>query len=1082
MPLNAQSPIRQDVLPPETILMPELLSNRRLDYLSDATSVGWNPALLGVRPQFDLALSSAISGNSLAGSQIGYSMKLGAFLKMFGFGLGYAGNPNVRSSGGQLYVGYGFPVLDDALWAGASARLSFTQGTFFDYNASLLWKPLHGLLLSASATTMAMDTYSPEQNYLFRRAAPGMVQIVGHALYSLNNEWTLLATARSASLQTPSQPSFEAGISANLLDATIILSGYVQLPQPAFRVGIEVNSDFMNVLYNVAVRESRQPEHHILLRFSNDKVHSIGQIRTSRADAQSELCSSKSSMAFEDPAVFLSALPKLNPLLEEVFSENGMAKDSARFYSALRKQFYGRRIKTSAEDTKDLTLSSTKGYGLEFKRQDVSLYPLQTTILRVADSLGRPQQGLGTNDFASLDTARRILSVRRIDTSTAVPIDIVLLLDCSASMKSVLTEVRDNTEYFLDELRRNGVDARVGVILYGMDILDVLQPTERLDRVSEFLARAVATQNNEYTPGAIDELVGMKFRPEAERIGILMTDELMYSNRKPALRELLTLRELWEKRISLHKVVLPCANNGVASAYLTLGREYHLREPFVDIVGQIGREASTLYAVTTVPKATTLSFIAGTIRTENGQPVQATITLSDGDFNTIGPFQTLVDGSFVQAIPEGRKYRLFVKPLQNKELGIVLRTLDATRLTKGDTLRQDILLLKQTILKGNVRDERGTPIQADIFLQDNLGYEFPTAFTQKNSAGIETGNYEVVIVPGRKYRVRAVPVRSTLFEPLEYELDARNFRSGDTLEQTFTLPKVQPFVLVEGSIKLKKDIAAESLSPALNLGGIRVVVRNQANQEIIQTTETNTDGVYTFRLPKGLSAEVLIEAANNYAPSRWRAFFRKADTISVARVTTTLTPKGQSQEEDIRAAKEGIENIIVQSRSLAKRQVVLSTDAAKATTPLAQEETVLETAPPKNVRMPETMPLLLSFADAKAILPIAMDSSGMLMKRPWEEVVQQLAANIKKDASRLAKVVIIGHTDETASEEANQAEGWQRAEFILKELVKRGIPATLVTATSQGNKQLLPRKPKESDFNYRARCRRVEVMKIWKAE
>jgi outer membrane protein OmpA-like peptidoglycan-associated protein len=64
--------------------------------------------------------------------------------------------------------------------------------------------------------------------------------------------------------------------------------------------------------------------------------------------------------------------------------------------------------------------------------------------------------------------------------------------------------------------------------------------------------------------------------------------------------------------------------------------------------------------------------------------------------------------------------------------------------------------------------------------------------------------------------------------------------------------------------------------------------------------------------------------------------------------------------------------------------------------------------------------------------------------------------------------------------EVNRSEGWQRANFIVKELISRGVPATLLVATSQGNSQLLPRRKKESVNNYRTRCRRVEVMKIWK--
>ena len=93
-----------------------------------------------------------------------------------------------------------------------------------------------------------------------------------------------------------------------------------------------------------------------------------------------------------------------------------------------------------------------------------------------------------------------------------------------------------------------------------------------------------------------------------------------------------------------------------------------------------------------------------------------------------------------------------------------------------------------------------------------------------------------------------------------------------------------------------------------------------------------------------------------------------------------------------------------------------------------------------------------------------------------------MSLNCKQPAGQLAKVVIVGHTDETASDDANRAEGWQRAEYVVKELIQRGVAESLIVSTSSGNKQLLERRPKESAALYRARCRRVEVMKIWRAE
>jgi hypothetical protein len=149
---------------------------------------------------------------------------------------------------------------------------------------------------------------------------------------------------------------------------------------------------------------------------------------------------------------------------------------------------------------------------------------------------------------------------------------------------------------------------------------------------------------------------------------------------------------------------------------------------------------------------------------------------------------------------------------------------------------------------------------------------------------------------GRKYVATIVPVASSLYEPLEREVDARGFRAGDTLWQTFTLQKLEPFVLIEGVAHF------DSVGSDLSRQGIQVTVKNQANQEVLTRTTADNGGKYLFRLPKGTSAEVIVEGGGR-SPERWRAFFRKTDTISVARNVSILRYKSMDAEEEERKAQ-----------------------------------------------------------------------------------------------------------------------------------------------------------------------------------
>lgn len=321
-------------LPVHTTYLPEAISNRRMDYLSDATAVGWNPSLLGMRSHFDITIAGAFSSNGIQ-----TTTKYGAFAKAYGLGIGYTTNPSFKPSSGELYLGFGFQALDDILWGGVSVRQSFFSLSATDFNISLTAKPLAGLFLSASATTMGMESYQE-----YAAVSPtGRLPVVSYniaAAYSLASDLTFLASFRSRSLEQPESVGVDAGVSYAFLNAAVVLSGNVRLTLPMFRFGVEVNSSIFDLGYMGRVAEGAAFENTIYLRFSDDKAHTAGQLLGKRVD--SDLCVGMLNPALESPAGLLSALPRLNPLLAETSADNGLASDSLALYATLRRQFYAR--------------------------------------------------------------------------------------------------------------------------------------------------------------------------------------------------------------------------------------------------------------------------------------------------------------------------------------------------------------------------------------------------------------------------------------------------------------------------------------------------------------------------------------------------------------------------------------------------------------------------------------------------------------------------------------------------------------------------------------------------------------------
>lgn len=110
--------------------------------------------------------------------------------------------------------------------------------------------------------------------------------------------------------------------------------------------------------------------------------------------------------------------------------------------------------------------------------------------------------------------------------------------------------------------------------------------------------------------------------------------------------------------------------------------------------------------------------------------------------------------------------------------------------------------------------------------------------------------------------------------------------------------------------------------------------------------------------------------------------------------------------------------------------------------------------------------------------PYLLDSNGIATSQTWQEALDLLAENLKLYDENIRRLILVGHTDDVAGDAYNKTLGMRRAQFVVNELIKRGIAASKLEAQSQGEQRLLPRRPNESEEQYRVRCRRVDLMKV----
>jgi OmpA family len=133
--------------------------------------------------------------------------------------------------------------------------------------------------------------------------------------------------------------------------------------------------------------------------------------------------------------------------------------------------------------------------------------------------------------------------------------------------------------------------------------------------------------------------------------------------------------------------------------------------------------------------------------------------------------------------------------------------------------------------------------------------------------------------------------------------------------------------------------------------------------------------------------------------------------------------------------------------------------------------------------IPEKLTLRINFPTDVYDEPyrFILDSNGVETSQTWMMQMDLLAANINISSSSLKKIILYGHTDEVGTKSYNFNLGKKRVEFVINELIKRGVSEDLLEGKSAGEtKPLKKRKDENENLElYRKRLRRVELEKIW---
>jgi outer membrane protein OmpA-like peptidoglycan-associated protein len=259
-------------------------TNRPLTLMNDATSVGWNPAVLGMTGKTDVVLVVPYD-RSWQNTRL-----IGAFASSQGVGLGYTSVrherlPDISYVPFSFYGGVGSKIPGYNVWAGASFRYSEFGGRTVRYSGSLIYNPYDKLYLSAGMSNL----YSVDTKDMVYQAS---------ATYSLL-DWLTMHGRLQYCAENPifwgEKYSSEFGVVAAVNDKRIISSFSVNPVEREARFGLEVAFDVFSIGVlsegsTLNTPGGRFNGGNILLRVNHDSLYANEHYRYPKVECSLQKC------------------------------------------------------------------------------------------------------------------------------------------------------------------------------------------------------------------------------------------------------------------------------------------------------------------------------------------------------------------------------------------------------------------------------------------------------------------------------------------------------------------------------------------------------------------------------------------------------------------------------------------------------------------------------------------------------------------------------------------------------------------------------------------------------------------------
>lgn len=280
-------------------------------------------------------------------------------------------------------------------------------------------------------------------------------------------------------------------------------------------------------------------------------------------------------------------------------------------------------------------LQSVKGDVQFFiKNVDITHFPEMGVIFSAVNNRNQFVRTLKKDDLIVLENGqeRPILSLDMVSAENRVPIDIIFVIDETASMKDMIATVKQNVNQFVEQLRQHGFDYRLGLIRFGDEVESAnMTLTDDVAQFEEWVGDIEAAGGGDPKENALEGLHAINrlpLRSIALRLAVLITDAQCHQQGEygDGYSDFTTKTMgdwLYEREIRLLTVTPPTYPEYHEMASLTEGASFDLGPSFGTVIGDLVQDITSLYSLRYLSQSTLApdSVRVDLLRAEDRQPL-----------------------------------------------------------------------------------------------------------------------------------------------------------------------------------------------------------------------------------------------------------------------------------------------------------------------------------------------------------------------------------------------------------------------------------------------------------------------------